>query len=205
MTVVWSGGETTRHEVRARRWAGTRAPMWRWSLGSASWRSGIPITGSRPGSTTRVSAPAPASRGPMPACIRCASSMASRPAARCSTRGAAPRADGLVPIAVAAERLGVSPSLVHVWVRHGVLRHDQHRSASRVWVRLDADDLARLNGSSQAAPGLPSFAEVQANGTPLAGGLVGTGPPRRVPGVSGPARAGVAVAPAALIRAGRWT
>ncbi len=77
------------------------------------------------------------------------------------TRDAAPRADGLVPLAVAAERLGISPSLVHVWVRHGVLRHDQHRSASRVWVGLNADDLARLDGSSKVGPNLPSFAHVQ--------------------------------------------
>jgi DNA invertase Pin-like site-specific DNA recombinase len=76
------------------------------------------------------------------------------------TQGALQRADGLVPVKVAAQRLVVSPSLVHVWVQHGVLAHDQRRSASRVWVRLDQDDLARLNGSSQLAPHLPSFAEV---------------------------------------------
>src|SRR3954453_24194744 len=78
-----------------------------------------------------------------------------------NTRDAAPRADGLTPIAVAAGQLGVSPSLVHVSVQHGVLQHDQHRQASRVWVKLNADDLARLNGSSPAALSLPSFAEVQ--------------------------------------------
>jgi hypothetical protein len=77
------------------------------------------------------------------------------------TRDAAARADGMVPVTVAAKRLGVSSSLVHVWVRHGVLRHDQHRSASRVWVRLNADDFARLDGSSKTGPGLPSFAHVQ--------------------------------------------
>ena len=76
------------------------------------------------------------------------------------TREAAQRADGLVPVTAAAQRLGVSPSLVHLWVQHGVLAHDQRRSASRVWVRLDADDLIRLDGSSPLAPHLPSFGAV---------------------------------------------
>jgi DNA invertase Pin-like site-specific DNA recombinase len=76
------------------------------------------------------------------------------------TREARQRADGLVPVKAVAQRLAVSPSLVHVWVQHGVLAHDQHRLASRVWVRLDEDDLVRLNGSSPLAPHLPSFAEV---------------------------------------------
>jgi hypothetical protein len=76
------------------------------------------------------------------------------------TREAGERADGLLPVAAAARRLGVSPSLVHVWVRQGVLVHDQRRSASRVWVRLDEGDLARLDGSSPLAPRLPGFGEV---------------------------------------------
>ena len=76
------------------------------------------------------------------------------------TRDAARRADGLMPVAAAARRLGVSPSLVHVWVQQGVLAHDQRRSASRVWVRLDEGDLTRLDGSSPLAPHLAGFGEV---------------------------------------------
>lgn len=76
------------------------------------------------------------------------------------THDAARRADGLMPVATAAQRLGVSPSLVHLWVQQGVLVHDQRRSASRVWVRLDEGDLARLDGSSPLAPHLPGFGEV---------------------------------------------
>jgi hypothetical protein len=76
------------------------------------------------------------------------------------TREAAQRADGMVPVTAAAQRLAVSPSLVHLWVQHGVLAHDQRRSASRVWVRLDEDDLTRLDGSSPLAPHLPSFGAV---------------------------------------------
>jgi len=77
-----------------------------------------------------------------------------------STCDAAPRADGLIPASAAAQRLGVSPSLIHVWVGHGVLDHDQHRSASKVWVRLSEDDLARLDGSSVIGPDLPSLDQV---------------------------------------------
>jgi hypothetical protein len=76
------------------------------------------------------------------------------------TQGTEPRADGLMPVLAAARRLGVSPSLIHVWMQHDVLTHDQRRSASRVWVRLTAEDLARLDGSNPSAPQLPSFAEL---------------------------------------------
>jgi DNA invertase Pin-like site-specific DNA recombinase len=78
------------------------------------------------------------------------------------TRGAVQRADGLMPARAAAQRLGVSPSLVHVWVRHGVLDSDQHQTASRVWVRLNGDDLARLDGTSPIGRHLPRFAQVMA-------------------------------------------
>jgi hypothetical protein len=78
------------------------------------------------------------------------------------TQGAVQRADGLMPARAAAQRLGVSPSLLHVWVRHGVLDFDQHQTASRVWVRLNGDDLARLDGTSSIGPRLPRFAQVMA-------------------------------------------
>lgn len=78
------------------------------------------------------------------------------------TQGAVQRADGLMPARAAAQRLGVSPSLLHVWVRHGILDFDQHQTASRVWVRLNGDDLARLDGTSPIGPRLPRFAQVMA-------------------------------------------
>ena len=59
-----------------------------------------------------------------------------------------------------AQRLAVSPSLVHVWVQHGILEYDQRQSASRVWVRLNEGDLARLTGGSAITPEMPTFAEV---------------------------------------------
>jgi DNA invertase Pin-like site-specific DNA recombinase len=77
------------------------------------------------------------------------------------TRIGAPRADGLMPARAVACRLGVSSSLVHVWVQHGVLAFDQRRSASRLWIRLNDEDLARLDGSCAAAAAhLPTLDDV---------------------------------------------
>lgn len=72
------------------------------------------------------------------------------------------RADGLVPIRVAAQRLGVSSSLVNFWVQRGVLIHDQRRTASKVWVRLNEDDFARLTGGAPEAANLPSMKALMA-------------------------------------------
>lgn len=60
------------------------------------------------------------------------------------------RGDGLVPVRVAAQRLGVSPSLVHVWVQHGVLVADQSQPRSYRWVRLTEAEVARLTGANAA-------------------------------------------------------
>ena len=72
------------------------------------------------------------------------------------------RADGLVSSRVAAERLQVSLSLVNLWVSHGVLLHDQRMPASKVWVRVTEEDVARLTGASADAASLPTFASVKA-------------------------------------------
>lgn len=59
------------------------------------------------------------------------------------------RADGRVSVAVAAQRLGVSSSLVHVWLQQGALTSEQSEQRTRQsyrWVRLTAADLARLDG-----------------------------------------------------------
>ncbi len=72
------------------------------------------------------------------------------------------RGDGLIPVRVAAERLDVSPSLVHVWVQQGVLVADQSRPGSYVWVRLTEADLVRLTGSAppEVIRTLPSAREI---------------------------------------------
>ena len=56
------------------------------------------------------------------------------------------RGDGLLPVSLAAERLGVSPSLIHVWIQQGALASEQRTVQSYRWVRLTPADLARLDG-----------------------------------------------------------
>jgi hypothetical protein len=71
------------------------------------------------------------------------------------------RADGFVSSKVAAESLQISPSLVNLWVTHGVLRHDQRVAASKVWVQLSEEDFARLTGASPEARSLPTLKSVR--------------------------------------------
>jgi DNA invertase Pin-like site-specific DNA recombinase len=161
MTLVWTGGETSRHEVRC--------PPLGWHVGTdaaivarlrelAALHPDHQIAAqlNDAGLRTRTGKPWTYAR------VHSMRKQYGIPTGcPLHTRDAAPRADGMMPITAVAERLGVSSSLVHVWVRHGVLLHDQRRSASRVWVRLNADDFARLDGSSKLGPGLPTFANVQ--------------------------------------------
>ncbi len=56
------------------------------------------------------------------------------------------RGDGLISAREAALRLGVSRSLVHIWVGHGVLTGDQRAVGSDLWVRLSEQETARLSG-----------------------------------------------------------
>lgn len=67
------------------------------------------------------------------------------------------RADGLVPIHTVAQRLGVSSSLVHVWIQQGALRSEQRTAQSFRWVHMDETDVARLDGQHQ----WPQFPTVQ--------------------------------------------
>jgi len=77
------------------------------------------------------------------------------------TRGRQDRADGFVPAAAAARRLGLSLAAVRVWARHGVLASDQRTPGSKIWVRLAEDDVARLGGDADVT-GLPTVSEVAA-------------------------------------------
>jgi hypothetical protein len=56
------------------------------------------------------------------------------------------RGDGLLPVRLAAERLDVSTSLIHVWIQHGVLASEQRTTQSDRWVRLSQADVVRLDG-----------------------------------------------------------
>ena len=73
------------------------------------------------------------------------------------------RGDGLVSAKTAAQMLHISPSLVQYWVTHGVLVCDQRVAASKLWVRLTAEDLTRLDGSYDGRP-LPTIREVMQRG-----------------------------------------
>jgi len=70
-----------------------------------------------------------------------------------------PRGDGLVPVKTAAKLLKVSPSLINLWASQGVLYSDQRVRLSKRWIRVDDQDLTRLNGSLQCDH-LPTFAEI---------------------------------------------
>lgn len=70
-----------------------------------------------------------------------------------------PRADGRVSAKAAAQRLGVSRSLVHLWIQHGIITCDQRCSCSKLWVRLTEADVMRLDGSADVSS-LPTLTEV---------------------------------------------
>jgi len=61
------------------------------------------------------------------------------------------RGDGLISTAEAARWLQISSSLVHVWVGHGVLTGDQRGAGSDLWVRLSEQDVVRLGGQVPCA------------------------------------------------------
>jgi DNA invertase Pin-like site-specific DNA recombinase len=71
----------------------------------------------------------------------------------------APRGDGLVSVKTAAQLLQISPSLVHLWAKMGVLEYDQRVEASKRWVRITEADVVRLTGSTDCAH-LLTIAEV---------------------------------------------
>jgi hypothetical protein len=65
-------------------------------------------------------------------------------------RGPQARGDGLLPVAVAAAHLGVVPSALAHWQRWGFLHGEQQGPGSPLWVRLTAEDRARLDGTLAA-------------------------------------------------------
>ena len=151
VVIVWSGGATSRHEVRCPPlgWHARTEPevLARLRVLAEKYPDHqIAMRLNNEGFRTRTGKPWTYARG---------HSMRKQHGIPTSwplqTRGAVQRADGLMPPRAAAQRLGVSPSLVHVWVRFGVLDFDQHQTASWVWVRLNGDDLARLDGTSSIA------------------------------------------------------
>jgi DNA invertase Pin-like site-specific DNA recombinase len=77
------------------------------------------------------------------------------------TGGRASRADGFVPAREAARRLGLTLGGLRAWAHHGVLPCDQSRTAAKLWVRLDDEDLHRVSGAADTR-GMERVREVAA-------------------------------------------
>jgi hypothetical protein len=65
-------------------------------------------------------------------------------------RGTGPRGDGLVSVGTVAAQLGVARSVVGHWCRCGFLAVQQKAALDPRWIRLTAEDLARLDGTLAA-------------------------------------------------------
>jgi len=61
------------------------------------------------------------------------------------------RGDGLISTREVARRLHISPSLVHVWLTHGILTGDQRAAGSDRWISLSEQETARLSGEIACA------------------------------------------------------
>jgi hypothetical protein len=66
-----------------------------------------------------------------------------------NTAGRISRADGFVPLRVAAARLGMTMAAVRVWAHRGVLACDQSRNAAKLWIKLTDDDVRRVAGTAE--------------------------------------------------------
>ncbi|TDH58478.1 hypothetical protein E2C06_32435 [Dankookia rubra] len=65
-----------------------------------------------------------------------------------NTAGRISRADGFVPLRVAAARLGISLAAIRVWAHRGVLACDQSRNGAKFWIKLTEDDARRVAGTA---------------------------------------------------------
>jgi DNA invertase Pin-like site-specific DNA recombinase len=68
-----------------------------------------------------------------------------------------PRGDGLLPVNVVASRLGVHRSIISDWFHAGLIQGHQRRPGAALWVRLNDDDLPRLDGSASQRPEMLPF------------------------------------------------
>jgi len=68
-----------------------------------------------------------------------------------------PRGDGLIKVGDAARRLGVNRSMITDWFHQGFIHGVQRRPGSALWVRLNQEDLHRLDGSASFQPGMISL------------------------------------------------
>jgi hypothetical protein len=74
-------------------------------------------------------------------------------------RAKGPRGDGLIAAPEAAERLGVSQSMIPLWFRQGFLVGHQRKPHATIWVRLTEDDIKRLDGSASLRSDMAEIGE----------------------------------------------
>ena len=72
----------------------------------------------------------------------------------CRPQKSGPRGDGLLPAEEVAERLGVSSSTVSRWFQEGILKGQQRKPNSMLWIRLSEQEQRRLDGSTPPRPDL---------------------------------------------------
>ena len=75
------------------------------------------------------------------------------------TKAKGPRGDGLIAVSEAADRLGVSRTMILDWFRQGLIVGHQRKRQTPIWVRLTEDDVKRLNGSTPLRPDLVEIGE----------------------------------------------
>jgi len=63
-----------------------------------------------------------------------------------------PRGDGLVKSGEVALRLGVNPSMISTWFRQGLITGKQGKPRGWLWIRLEPEDLQRIDGSAAWQP-----------------------------------------------------
>lgn len=66
-------------------------------------------------------------------------------------KGTNPRGDGLVCVRAVATQLGVARSVISDWCRYGFLAAEQKAARDPRWIRLTAEEVARLDGTLAAA------------------------------------------------------
>jgi len=69
------------------------------------------------------------------------------------------RGDGLVSSSFAAQQLGVSSSLINLWIKQGIVSSEQRIVQSYQWVRLSVEDRDRLDGKHDWSM-LPTVREI---------------------------------------------
>jgi DNA invertase Pin-like site-specific DNA recombinase len=70
-----------------------------------------------------------------------------------------PRGDGLLKSAEVARRLGVHPCMISSWFQQGLLSGHQRIPGGWLWIRLNDDDLSRLDGSANLSPEMIPFGD----------------------------------------------